>query len=86
MEQTHAELDDARPDSAARRWLRVAMGMAGACALAAQAHFELSALAPPEAAYVAQPARGAAAPAHAAVLPGCAPAPCSGLPATRIEG
>lgn len=81
MEQTHAEQDDGRPDSAARRWTRVAMGMAGAWTLAAQAHLELSALAPPEAAYVAQPA-------HATVLPGCAPAPapCSGLPAIKIEG
>lgn len=60
---------------AARCWLRVAMGMAGACALLAQATLELSALETPDASYAAQPAP-----------PACAAAPCADAPTITTKG
>ena len=63
--------DDQAIPGTLRSWLGVAMGMAGACALAAQAMLELSALEAPNAAYAAQPApaRGGAQACGAAPCP-----------------
>ncbi|MFC5480746.1 hypothetical protein [Massilia suwonensis] len=75
MKQSDARQDEegagGRPG---RCWLRVAMGMAGACALLAQAALELSALETPDPSYAAQPAP-----------PACTP-PCSDAPTITIKG
>lgn len=56
MKQSKDGPDDQAGAGTPRGWLGVAMGMAGACALAAQAMLELSALEAPAPAYAAQPA------------------------------
>jgi hypothetical protein len=87
MNQTTTLTDgDHAADNPVRCWLRVAMGVAGACALAAQAALELSALAMPDASYASQPQRqppGAAVPQAGA--PGEATRPCTSAPCAEMS-